>query len=387
MVLGTHISLFTGAGGLDLGLEQSGFTTVVAVEKDNHARETLQSNRACYRYPFFELFRDINETSGEDLLTSAGLRRGDLDLLSGGPPCQSFSTAGHRQSMTDPRGNLFGRFLDLVGETLPRFFVLENVRGVLSAAIRHRPLRLRGKGHAPLEPEEELGSLLDLVILPWITELLGYQVTYGLVNAANYGVPQNRNRVILIGSREHELFGRDASPEIESLLPVTHSKTGAGALPEWKTLGQALDGLEQTNPEFVNYSPARAEVLERVPQGRNWRFLRENFGDGYLRSVMGGAYSSTGGKVGFWRRLSFDNPSPTLPTSPIQKATSLCHPIETRPLSVQEYARVQQFPDGFEFVGTTSSKYVQIGNAVPVGLGKEIGGAVMRFVAVAANRA
>ena len=96
--------------------------------------------------------------------------------------------------MADPRGSMFGRFLELVGEVQPRFFVLENVRGVLSAALRHRPLAERVEGYPPLEPDEELGSLLELVILPWITEVLGYQVSYDLINAADYGVPQVRQR-------------------------------------------------------------------------------------------------------------------------------------------------------------------------------------------------
>jgi DNA (cytosine-5)-methyltransferase 1 len=118
-----------------------------------------------------------------------------------------------------------------------------------------------------------------------------------------------------------------------------------------------------------------------VPPGKNWRYLREKYGHGYLREVMGGAYNSDGGKVGFWRRLTFDKPCPTVPASPIQKGTSLCHPLETRPLTVREYARVQQFPDRYIFKGTTSAKYVQIGNAVPVGLGRAVGTAVSRIIA------
>lgn len=375
----SHVSLFSGAGGLDLGLDRAGFTTLVAVEKNRYARETLQVNRDSFHCPDFELFEDVNELTGEDLLTAAGIQRGGLALLSGGPPCQPFSTAGHRRSVVDPRGSLFGRYLQLVGELEPRFFVLENVRGILSAALRHRPLDRRGDGHAPLASDEQLGSLLSQVILPTIQGGLGYQVTYGLVNAADYGAPQVRQRVIFIGSRDHELGEAGHAPRVAELLPPTHAKVPTCGLLAWRTLGEALDGLAEGEPETSRYSPQRAAVLRHVPTGRNWRYIRDNFGDDYLRLVMGGAYSSSGGRVGFWRRLSFDEPCPTLPTSPAQKATCLCHPVETRPLSVKEYARVQQFPDEYEFVGHTAAKYAQIGNAVPVGLAEAVGAAVSRL--------
>ena len=375
----SHISLFTGAGGLDIGIERAGFTTLVAVEKDKHAQGTLDSNREHFLYPKFRLFDNVTEVTGEDLLAAAGVRYGDLDLMSGGPPCQTFSTAGHRRAMADPRGGLFGRFLELVGEVQPRFFILENVRGVMSAALRHRPLAERGNGYPLLEPDEEIGSLLELVILPWITEVLGYQVSYGLINAADYGVPQIRQRVVFIGSREHELGGEVVNPSLSELVQATHSEEVSDGLLEWETLGGAFTCLPHGESEGARYSPTRAAVLENVPPGKNWRFLRDHFGEEYLQSVMGGAYKSSGGKVGFWRRLSFDKSCPTLPASPIQKATSLCHPDETRPLSVREYARVQQFPGEYLWAGPTSSKYVQIGNAVPVGLAYAVGAAVRKF--------
>ena len=373
----SHISLFTGAGGLDLGVEYSGFTTLVAVEKDTYARWTLDSNRGHFQFPDFELLEDASDVTGEDLLTAAGVRRGELDLLSGGPPCQSFSTAGHRKSMADPRGSLLGRFIQLVDEVQPRFFILENVRGVLSAALSHRPLARRGPGHPPLSSDEQAGGLLRRIILPSIKVRLGYQVSHGLINAADYGVPQVRQRVIFIGSRDHELADGSDEPDLGQLVRATHAKQPSGGLSAWRTLGDALQGLPRSDSERVEYSPARGAVLQRVPEGRNWRYLRDNFGEDYLKSVMGGAYSSSGGRVGFWRRLRFDKPCPTVVASPVQKATSLCHPTETRPLSVREYARVQQFPDDYSFVGSTSSKYTQIGNAVPVGLAQAIGNAVV----------
>ena len=378
----SHISLFTGAGGLDLGLERAGFTTLAVVEKDKNARTTLELNCGNFRYPAFEVFEDVNELTGEDLLTAAGLQLGEVDLLSGGPPCQSFSTAGHRRSMLDPGGSLIGRFLELVGEVSPRFFVLENVRGMLSAALKHRPLAERGVDHPPLTPLERLGSLMEIVVLPWIRNRLNYQLSYGLVNAANYGVPQVRQRVIFIGSRDHELSDGPTPPEPAELVPATHVRgpDSSCVYEPWQTLSDALAGIRDDDQEGQAYSSARAAVMAKVPAGKNWRFLRDNYDEDYLKSVMGGAFTSTGGRVGFWRRLSWDKPCPTLPTSPTQKATGLCHPAETRPLSVREYARVQQFPDDFAFAGSTSSKYAQIGNAVPVGLAEAIGQVLSDFI-------
>ena len=372
----SHISLFTGAGGLDLGVERSGFTTLVAVERNRHAQNTLCSNRQHFRYPRFTLFGDAYAVSGADLLAAASVRRGELDLLSGGAPCQSFSTAGRRRSGSDPNGGLIERFLELVGEVQPRFFLLENVRGIFSAALRHRPLDERGSEYPPLDPDEELGSFLDLFVKPFISDRLGYDLSTGLLNSADYGVPQVRQRAIFIGSRDHELRKDGEALPVNQLVRRTHTKERYGSLQTWRSLGNALDGLQTDESEGTMYSPARAEILDKIPPGENWRFLRDEFGEEYLKSVMGGAYESAGGKVGFWRRLSFSNPCPTLPASPTQKATSLCHPAETRPLNVSEYARVQQFPDGYTFAGPISAKYAQMGNAVPVGLAQAVGNAI-----------
>ena len=376
----THISLFTGAGGLDIGLERAGFATLACAEKDRHALETLRLNHEragrCVAY-----FEDVTAITGEDILTEVGLAVGELDLLSGGPPCQPFSTAGARQSIVDPRGSLFGRYLELVGEMRPRFFLLENVRGLISAALRHRPLARRGPDSPELEPDERLGSLLNEALLPAIQERLGYQVSYGLANAADYGTPQLRERVIFIASRDRELGdGPGFGDPLTSLMPPTHGGVHSYGLPPRRTLRDALDGLNERPPVFVSYSPERRRVFDLVPSGANWRHIRDHHGPEMLQRVMGGAYESDGGRVGFWRRLSWDRPSPTLPASPVQKSTGLCHPDETRPLSVREYARIQQFPDDYEFAGPIASKYRQIGNAVPVGLAEAAGQAVIRLL-------
>ncbi len=153
-------------------------------------------------------------------------------------------------------------------------------------------------------------------------------------------------------------------------MTTTHPKT------EWRTLG---DALKQVNGKatFIPYSESRAEIFKLIPEGANWRHIRDHHGDEMLREVMGGAYSADGGRVGFYRRLSRKKPSPTLPTSPIQKSTALCHPTELRPLSVEEYQVIQQFPYEWDFAGSVASRYRQIGNAVPVGLGEAIGRALV----------
>lgn len=361
------ISLFTGAGGLDLGLEQAGFETRVAVEIDKWARATLGANCRQFACPSFPILDDITAFKAEAIVATAGLTPGEAELVAGGPPCQSFSTAGRRGSFGDPRGGLFRHFAAVVAAAQPRFFVMENVRGLLSAAIKHRPLARRGPDHPPLEPDEEQGSAFR-VIRRVFEEDLGYQITYKWVDAADYGVPQHRLRVIILGSRDHEFV----TSELAGLMPPTH----AG---RQRTLRDAIWCMRGVDHEYLKYTTDRAAIMDRIPPGKNWRWLRdhEEFGRDFTARVMGGAWESDGGKVGFFRRLPWDKPSPTLPTSPIQKSTFLCHPEETRPLSVQEYAAIQQFPSDYAFAGGTGQKYKQIGNAVPVGLGRAVGEALV----------
>jgi DNA (cytosine-5)-methyltransferase 1 len=389
------ISLFSGAGGLDLGLEKAGLRFRVWVEIDPDSQETL---RRSFEIPASSLFSDLTEVRANDLLRAAGVDPGDVFAVAGGPPCQAFSTAGRRLSIHDPRGALIEKYFDIIEATMPRFFVFENVRGLLSAALSHRPLSKRGPGNEPLSEAETLGSLYKLFIRPRF-EALGYEVVAGLVDAADYGVPQRRTRVIVLGSREGEFrskafFRARGRPlAIHDLMEPTHSgppeikksrviaSRPAKGLATWRTLAEAFQRLPDEAPEFIPYSPSRAEVFRLIPAGGNWRYIRDNpqlFPPGLLEEVMGGALHSSGGRVGFWRRLTYDEPSPTLTTSPVQLATGLCHPEETRPLSVQEYKLIQDFPPDYSLAGSTASKYRQAGNAVPVGLAEAVGRALLR---------
>jgi DNA (cytosine-5)-methyltransferase 1 len=364
------ISLFTGAYGLDLGIEQAGFHTVSVVEKDHNATKTVALNR-----PFLQesaIPREIENVSSQKLLEEGGkvlnldraLQPGEVDLVTGGPPCQPFSTAGKRGSIMDPRGSLFMDFIRIVKEVQPRFFLMENVKGLLSAPICHRPINQRGKDYPPLEANEVAGAALKIVLLEM--KEIGYNVVYNLLEAADYGVPQNRVRVVFIGSRDGEV----------PTFPIPKYCKDGKILPKWRNLRDALTDLVDTKPEFMAYPESRLKYLRLLEAGQNWRHLPEEL----KKEAMGGAYNSGGGKVGFYRRLSWDKPSPTITTSPHQKATDMCHPVELRSLTVRESARIQTFPDDWIFNGSVSSKYKQIGNAVPVLLAKEIGSYLFNLI-------
>lgn len=354
----TMVSLFTGAMGLDLGLEKAGFRTAVAVECNREAIATIRTNRP--EVPLID--RAIGEVKTEQILEAGGLDVGTVSLLAAGPSCQSFSTAGTRGSLKVKSGLLLYEFIRVVKEAQPDFFILENVRGLLSAAIKHRPLRGRGPGCPPLDGDEELGSAFRSVAER--LRNLGYSVVFDVLNAADFGVSQTRHRLVILGSRDG----------IPLAMPApSHNRDGMGRLPRWRTLRDALKGLSENEPEFMQFVPSRRRYFKYVPPGGNWRDLPDNL----KAKALGGAYQSWGGRSGFLRRLSWDHPSPTLNTNPDSKATALCHPDELRPLTVKEYARIQGFPDDWQICGGIRSKYRQLGNAVPLRLAEAIGESII----------
>lgn len=348
------ISLFSGALGLDLGLERAGLAVKIGQEIDSACIATMKANN------YTVLSGDVQNITPQEILMPSGLSQGESFLICGGPPCQPFSTAGRRLGVNDPRGSLFMDFIRMIDYIKPRFFLMENVKGLISAPLQHIPHVQRGA--KKLLPEQQLGSVLEVILDEF--NKLGYKTVHGVLDAVNYGVPQFRERFIIIGSRDHENI----------FLPIpTHFQLHQNAENRWKVLKDAIGDLENKVGECATFSRERLAYLKMVPEGGNWRNLPEQV----TEKAMGGAYKSGGGKVGFFRRLPYNQPSPTLVTSPVQKASMLCHPTQDRPLSVKEYARIQQFPDDFIFTGTTSAKYRQIGNAVPVGLGEALGRAIL----------
>ncbi|ADM72452.1 Modification methylase HaeIII [Paenibacillus polymyxa E681] len=354
------ISFFTGAGGLDIGLNQAGFTVKLAVELMPIYCETLSLNHAGLNIRQ----GNIMDYSREKVYTEAGLEENEeVELMVGGSPCQSFSTAGKRLAFASPGGEAMLKFADLVTEIRPRAFMLENVKGLLSAPLKNRPLNQRGGDYPPLEPEEMRGSALEHLL----TRFPEYEVTYKLVNAADYGVPQKRERVFLVGMR------RDLNRTF--LFPEpTHNELGTDGKKRWVTVRDVFDRLGNIVHHHVNYSQDRLNYMRMIPiGGGNWRNLPDNV----VEKAMGGAYASGGGKVGYFRRIHIDKPSPTVLTSPMQKSTNLGHPFEDRPLSIEEYLAIQEFPSNYVVAGRLGDQYTQIGNAVPIRLAKAMGEAIL----------
>lgn len=359
------ISFFTGAGGLDIGLQLAGFDIRLAVELVPTYVETVKIN-----HPNLNIKQgDIMDYSREKVYKEAGLEEHDeVDLMVGGSPCQSFSTAGKRKSFDSPGGQAMLKYADLVSEVRPKAFLLENVRGLLSAPLKNRPLDQRGPDYPSLEPEEKRGGALEYIL----TRFPEYEIIYQLVNAADYGVPQKRERVFFVGFRK-DLNKKFVFPE------PTHNEHGTDGKERWVTVRDVFNRLGNIEHHYVNYSAERLRFMKMIPTGGgNWRDLP----DDVVEEAMGGAYHSGGGKVGYFRRINIDKPSPTLLTSPHQKSTNLGHPFFDRPLSIEEYLAIQEFPPGYIVDGKLGDQYTQIGNAVPVRLGKVMGEAILSQIGV-----
>lgn len=353
------LSFFSGAMGLDQGLERAGLHVLLACEVDRHCRKTIEMNR-----PDLALLGDIWKYSATDIREAAGLSQTDeIDVIVGGPPCQAFSTAGSRRGFEDARGNVFLKFIDLILELKPKYAVIENVRGLLSAPLSHRPHAERDEQWDPGYEEKPGGALLHIL------EMLragGYGVSFNLYNSANFGVPQVRERVILLCSRDGK--------ELPHLNP-THSQDGSFGLPKWNTLRDAIEQVDGC--DHVDFPEDRLRYYRLLGPGQYWKHLPEDL----QKEALGKSYYSGGGKTGFLRRLAWEKPSCTLVTAPNMPATDICHPEENRPLSIQEYKRIQMFPDDWQLGGKLIDQYRQVGNAVPVGLGEAVGRAILAHMA------
>lgn len=363
-------SFFTGAMGLDLGFESEGLAPGLAVEVEDIFCETIRRNRPGIQV----LEADVGKLTGADLRQATGTR-GEIDLIIGGPPCQSFCPGGSRAALTDPRGNLIFEYLRLVSEIRPRYFVLENVANLVTAALKHRPIEDRpGKhwnlaaysrpqaqlfdvaGALPLEADELSGSAIRFLLDTTVADL-GYSVSFGVLDSSEHGAAQKRQRFVMIGARD------GSAPQLPA---PTH---GTDDLHPVLTVKDAIGDLSMNPGPGSLYTDDVRAVFDLVPPGGNWRDLPLDVAAAAMgeRSLKAG-----GGKTGFFRRLSWDQPSPTITGKANRKGSALCHPDHSRPLSVRECARLQGFPDDWMFTGAMSRQYTQVGNAVPAALGRAL---------------
>lgn len=336
------LSFFSGAMGLDIGMKNGGIPALLACEFNKYCRMTIAENA-----PDMALIGDINKYEPAEILQLANIPEGrKVDVIFGGPPCQAFSTAGARRALADERGNVFLRYIEVVEKIRPTYVVIENVRGLLSAPYPYKDIEEPIKG----------GALC--VILDRLKEA-GYTISFELYNAANFGAPQIRERVVMIG----KLGG----PKVPYLSP-THDESGRYGLHPWITLREAVEDIEYKPHHYVDFPEKRLKYYRMLKEGQYWKDLPKEVQE----EAMGATLKLGGGKTGFFRRVSFCRPSPTLVTDPTMPATDLCHPTENRPLSVEEYSRIQGFPDDWKICGPINEQYKQIGNAVPIKLGEAI---------------
>lgn len=333
------LSLFSGAGGLDVGLEVSGFETRLCVEIDEDARATLRANR-----PNWTLATpgDVHLHDPKDLMMLAGLKPGELELLAGGPPCQPFSksgywSAGDSKRLKDPRASTLDAYLRVVEAALPRVILLENVRG-LTFSGKDEGLRLLQQGFERINRRRNTS----------------YHVNVVHVNAAHYGVPQFRERVFLVASRSGEIFH---TPK------VTHGSDAS--LEPYRTAWDAIGDLDVDDwPKELAPTGKWARLLPSIPEGENYLWHTPNAGGEPL----------FGWRTRFWSfllKLAKSKPSWTIQAEP-GPATGPFH-WKSRLLSVGELCRLQAFPDGYVITGDRRSAQRQLGNAVPCALAELLG--------------
>lgn len=327
----TSIELFCGAGGLALGMHNAGINSQLLVDFDKDSINTIQKNRP-----------EWNSLKASVLDIDLFEYEGKIDVMAGGFPCQAFSYAGKSLGFADTRGTLFYEYARLINQVKPKLVIGENVKGLLN---------------------HDGGRTLSVIVNE--LENLGYRVAYKVMRAQFLDVPQKRERLIIFGLRN------DLDSQI--FFPVEKDYT--------INLRAAFKGVPKSPGQL--YSDSKKKIMELIPEGGYWKDLPDDL----QREFMGGSYHLGGGKTGMARRLSWSEPSLTLTCNPAQKQTERCHPKETRPLTVREYARIQTFPDEWEFSGSLSSQYKQIGNAVPVNLGYHVGLAARRILKVPARNA
>lgn len=329
----TSIELFAGGGGLALGMAKAGFHHIMLNEFDHSASETLRKNRP-----------DWNIVEGDVHDVDFTPYKGKVDFISGGFPCQAFSYAGEKRGFEDARGTLFFELARAVKEVQPKVFMGENVRGLFT---------------------HDDGRTLQ--VIKDVIKDLGYTlVEPEVLKAILYQVPQKRERLILIAIRN------DIADKVTFKFPDPYKRVVTLRDAFYKGILYDCDVPES---EGQKYPEKKKEVMKLVPEGGDWRNLPLEVQKDYLK----GSFGLGGGKTGIARRLSMDEPSLTLTCAPAMKQTERCHPYETRPLTVREYARIQTFPDDWQFMGNMTAQYKQIGNAVPVNLAYALGRSLIRL--------
>jgi DNA (cytosine-5)-methyltransferase 1 len=320
------IELCAGAGGISNGFINNNFNPLLLVDIDKSCCETLKAN-----HPNVNIIQnDFTKIDWDEYI-------GKVDLLIGGINCQSFSVAGKKEGLNDPRGNLLLEFIKLIEKIKPKAFLIENVKGLLI---------------------HDNGKTFSL-ILEKIKEIKLFKIYYKVLNANDYNVPQKRERLFIIG-----------------ILNTINKEFNFPTKCEYKPI---LNDVLHNVPISLGYkySAAKFKIMKLVPEGGNWKNLSEEI----QKQYMGKSFTSTGGKTGIARKLSMNKPCPTLTTSPSQKQTERCHPLEIRPLNIREYARIQTFPDEYQFKGSIANCYKQIGNAVPVKLAEFIAKEIKKTLA------
>lgn len=325
------IELFAGAGGLALGLEMAGFNHIGLIEFDKFAACTLKTNRPKWNV----ICENIENVASRDLEKEFEISKGELDLLSGGAPCQSFSYAGKRLGLEDIRGTMFYHYATFLNKLQPKMFVFEIVRGLLT---------------------HDKGKTFKTIFN--IFEDQGYAVQYAVLNALDYEVAQKRERLIVIGIRN------DLTSTVKIEFPRKHNRQ--------LVLKDVLKDVSQS--ECARYSSDKRAIFALVPPGGYWRDIDKDIAKKYMKKC----WFMGGGKTGILRRLSLYEPGLTVLTTPQMKQTERYYPLEVRPFSIRENARIQSFPNEWEFVGTVASQYKQIGNAVPCNLAMELGKSIIR---------
>lgn len=323
--MSTFIEVCAGAGGLGTGFIEAGLTPLMLNEIDPTCCETLRTNHP-----------GTNVVCGDMRQLHLNEYNGRVDILMGGVPCQAFSQAGERRGFDDPRGQLILDFNRLVLECMPKIILIENVKG----------LTTHDNGNT-------LRNVLEL-----FANNGQYIMNHSVLNSNHYGVAQKRERVIIVGVRS-DIHIQFSYPEKHTYKPV---------------LRDVL--VNVPNSPGASYPEPKRRIFDMIPQGGCWVNLPEDI----QRSYMGASFNSGGGKRGIARRLSMDEPCLTLTTSPCQKQTDRCHPLESRPFTVREYARIQSFPDTYIFSGSVNKQYKQIGNAVPVKLAHAVAVEVLRLL-------